>query len=316
MVLARVCRLRLPDGGRSGQRGRAPGRATQDLSAAVRGTGRSGTRDHGVSHRDRHRPFPLRFPMRTQAEKAAAFRALHERPGAFIIPNPWDAGTARLLASLGFEALATTSLGFANSLGRPDGTNAVSRSEVLENCRTIAGATDLPVNADLENCYAHEPRAAADMIRLAANAGVVGGSIEDATGDPAKPIYDFPLAVERVHAAVEVARSLPVPFVLTARAENLLHGRLDLDDTIKRLQAFEKAGADVLYAPGLRDLATIRALVASVKRPVNVVVSTIDPAIPAGGGRRGGAHAAPARAGGRRALPPPPPPPAAGGGGE
>jgi len=217
--------------------------------------------------------------VRTPAEKAIVFRKLHERPGAFIIPNPWDAGTAKLLASLGFEALATTSLGLANSLGRVDGTNTVSRSEVLDNCRTIAGATDLPVNADLENGYAHEPRAAAEMIKLAAEAGVVGGSIEDATGDPNKPIYDFQLAVERVQAAVEVARSLPIPFMLTARAENLLHGRLDLDDTIKRLQAFEKAGADVLYAPGVRDLATIRTVTSSVKRPVNVVMSAADPSL-------------------------------------
>jgi 2-methylisocitrate lyase-like PEP mutase family enzyme len=215
--------------------------------------------------------------MRTQVEKAAAFRALHERPGTFVIPNPWDAGTARLLASLGFEALATTSLGLACSLGRVDGTGAVSRSEVLDNCRLIAGATDLPVNADLENGYAHEPRAAAEMIRLAAEAGVVGGSIEDATGDPAKPIYDFALAVERVHAAVETARSLPAGFVLTARAENFLQSRPDLDDTIRRLQAFEKAGADVLYAPGLKDLATIRTVVSSVGKPVNVV-SHFDPA--------------------------------------
>src|SRR6266508_5693247 len=192
--------------------------------------------------------------MRSQAEKGRLFRELHARPGILILPNPWDAGTAKLLASLGFEALATTSLGLANRLGRPDGAGVVSRSEVLENCRMIAEATDLPVNADLENGYAHEPRAAAEMIRLAANAGVVGGSIEDATGDPANPIYDFALAVERVHAAVEVARSLPIPFMLTARAENLLHGRHDLDDTIRRLQAFEKAGADVLYAPGVRDL--------------------------------------------------------------
>jgi 2-methylisocitrate lyase-like PEP mutase family enzyme len=219
--------------------------------------------------------------MGSQASKAAAFRALHERPGAFIIPNPWDAGTAKLLASLGFEALATTSLGLANSLGRPDGAGVVSRSEVLENCRGIAEATDLPVNADLENGYAHEPRAAAEMIRLAANAGVVGGSIEDATGDPANPIYDFALAVERVHAAVEVARSLPIPFMLTARAENLLHGRHDLDDTIRRLQAFEKAGADVLYSPGVRDLATIRAVVSAVTKPVNVVMSAADPSITA-----------------------------------
>ena len=217
--------------------------------------------------------------MPTQLEKATAFRALHARPGAFIMPNPWDAGTAKLLASLGFEALATTSLGLANMLGRPDGAGTVSRDEVLENCRMIAGATDLPVNADLENGYADAPRDAAQMIALAAEAGVVGGSIEDATGNPSKPIYDFELAVERVHAAVEVARSLPMPFVLTARAENLLHGRLDLDDTIRRLQAFEKAGADVLYAPGLRDLATIRTVAQSVGKPINVVMSTGDPSL-------------------------------------
>ena len=215
--------------------------------------------------------------MKTTLEKAAAFRALHERPGAFVIPNPWDAGTARLLASLGFEALATTSLGLANSLGRVDGTNGVSRAQVIENCRVIAAATDLPVNADLENGYAHEPRAAAEIIRLAAAAGISGGSIEDATGEAEKPIYDFDHAVERVQAAVEVARALPVPFMLTARAENLLHGRLDLDDTIRRLQAFERAGADVLYAPGVRDLATIRAVVSAVGRPVNVVMSAADP---------------------------------------
>lgn len=218
--------------------------------------------------------------MRTQAEKAAAFRTLHERPGAFIIPNPWDAGTAKLLASLGFEALATTSLGLSNMLGRPDGAGVVSREEVVANCKLIAEATDLPVNADLENGYAHEPRAAAEMIRLAAEAGVVGGSTEDATGDPAKPIYDFNLAVERVQAAVEVARSLPFPFTLTARAENLLHGR-DLDDAIKRLQAFEKAGADVLYAPGVRDLAQIRAVTSAVSKPVNVVMSAADPGLTA-----------------------------------
>jgi 2-methylisocitrate lyase-like PEP mutase family enzyme len=217
--------------------------------------------------------------MRTQAQKAEAFRALHERPGAFIIPNPWDAGTAKLLASLGFEALATTSLGLANMLGRVDGANSVSRHEVLDNCRVIAGATELPVNADLENGYADAPREAAEMIRLAAEAGVVGGSIEDATGDASRPIYDFTLAVERVQAAVEVARALPVRFVLTARAENLLHGRHDLDDTIKRLQAFEKAGADVLYAPGVKDLAQIRAVTSAVSRPVNVVMSAADPSL-------------------------------------
>jgi 2-methylisocitrate lyase-like PEP mutase family enzyme len=217
--------------------------------------------------------------MRTYAEKSAAFRALHQRAGAFVIPNPWDAGTARLLASLGFEALATTSLGLANTLGRADGTGAVSRAEVLANCRAIADATDLPVNADLENGYAHDPEAAAEMIRLAAEAGVVGGSIEDATGDPQQPIYDFDLAVDRVRAAARVAHSLPTPFMLTARAENFLHGRRDMDDTIRRLRAFEAAGADVLYAPGLRDLASIRAVVAAVGKPINVVMSAADPSI-------------------------------------
>jgi len=217
----------------------------------------------------------------TQLQRARAFRALHERAGAFIIPNPWDAGTAKLLAALGFEALATTSLGVSAALGRPDGAGAVSRRELLDNCAAIAAATDLPVSADLENCYAHAPRAAAQMIKLAAEAGVVGGSIEDATGDEEKPIYDFQLAVERVQAAVETARSLGFPFMLTARAENYLHGRRDLDDTIRRLQAFEKAGADVLYAPGLRDLATIRTVASSVTRPLNVVVGMLDPAITA-----------------------------------
>jgi 2-methylisocitrate lyase-like PEP mutase family enzyme len=157
----------------------------------------------------------------------------------------------------------------------------VSRSEVLDNCRLIAEATDLPVNADLENCYADEPRAAAEMIRLAAETGVVGGSIEDTTADPNAPIYEFNLAVERVHAAVEVARSLPMPFVLTARADGLLHRYADLDDAIRRLQAFEKAGADVLYAPGVRDLAAIRAVTSSVTRPVNVVMSAADPGLTA-----------------------------------
>jgi 2-methylisocitrate lyase-like PEP mutase family enzyme len=177
--------------------------------------------------------------MRTQFEKAQAFRALHERPGAFIIPNPWDAGTAKLLASMGFEALATTSLGLANMLGSV----GASRDAIIDNCRIIAEATDLPVNADLENGGAHEPKLAAKAIRLAADAGAVGGSIEDMTGDRQNPIYDFTLAVERIQAAVEVARSLPIPFTLTARAENFLYGRRDLDDTIRRLQAYEAAGA-------------------------------------------------------------------------
>jgi len=215
--------------------------------------------------------------MRTQAEKARAFRALHERPGIFVMPNPWDAGTAKLFASLGFEAMATTSFGLANALGRVDGTLAVSREELIANCREIAQATGLPVNADLENGYADDPKKAAEIIRMAAEAGIVGGSIEDATGNGAKPIYDFNLAVERVAAAAEAAHSLPFPFTFTARAENFLHGRRDLDDTVKRLQAFAKAGADVLYAPGLRDLATIRQVVAAVSRPVNIVMSAADP---------------------------------------
>jgi 2-methylisocitrate lyase-like PEP mutase family enzyme len=213
--------------------------------------------------------------MRSQIDKAKLFRALHQRPGAFIIPNPWDAGTAKLLAAIGFEALATTSLGLANTLGSA----TVSRDAIIENCRVIAGATDLPVNADLENGGADEPKAAAEAIRLAAEAGAVGGSIEDSTGDPRNPIYDFGLAVERVHAAVEVARSLPIPFMLTARAENLLHGRNDLDDTIRRLQAFEAAGADVLYSPGVRDLATIRTVVSALGKPFNLVMGFADPTL-------------------------------------
>jgi 2-methylisocitrate lyase-like PEP mutase family enzyme len=217
--------------------------------------------------------------MRTQADRARQFRALHERPGLFVMPNPWDAGTAKLFASLGFEALATTSFGLANALGRIDGTLAVSRAELIRNCQEIASATDLPVNADLENGYADDPGKAAEIIRMAAEAGVVGGSIEDATGNDAKPIYDFNLAVERVAAAAEVARALPFPFTFTARAENFLHGRRDLDDTVKRLQAFAKAGADVLYAPGLRDLATIKQVVAAVPKPLNVVMSAADPDI-------------------------------------
>jgi 2-methylisocitrate lyase-like PEP mutase family enzyme len=217
----------------------------------------------------------MESPMRTQLEKAKTFRALHERPGAFIIPNPWDAGTARLLAAMGFEALATTSLGVANSLG----STTVSLAEILENCRAIAEATRLPVNADLENCGAHEPKAASNAIRLAAEAGCVGGSIEDMTGDRSNPIYDFNLAVERVQAAAEVARSLPFPFTLTARAENFLYGRTDLDDTIRRLQAFEAAGADVLYAPGLYDLATIKTVASAIKRPFNLVMGFADPTL-------------------------------------
>jgi 2-methylisocitrate lyase-like PEP mutase family enzyme len=213
--------------------------------------------------------------MRSQMEKAELFRDLHTRPGAFIIPNPWDAGTAKLLAAIGFEALATTSLGLANTLGSA----TVSLDAIIENCRAIAEATDLPVNADLENCGADDPTTAANAVTRAAEAGVVGGSIEDSTGDPRRPIYDFTLAVERVHAAVEAARALPFPFTLTARAENLLHGRNDLDDTIKRLQAFEAAGADVLYSPGVHDIDTIRTVVSSLGKPFNLVMGFADPTL-------------------------------------
>ena len=215
--------------------------------------------------------------MRTQAEKAVAFRALHERPGAFIIPNPWDTATAKLLAAIGFEALATTSLGLANMLGRAD--SHVTRAEVIDNCRLIAQATDLPVNVDLENCFAHDPGAATEAIRLAGEAGAVGGSIEDYTGDPANPIYEFDIAVARVRAAAAVARALPVPFLLTARAENLIPGRNDMAATVRRLQAYEAAGADVLYAPGLRNLNDVREVVHAVTRPVNVVTGWLDPDI-------------------------------------
>jgi 2-methylisocitrate lyase-like PEP mutase family enzyme len=216
--------------------------------------------------------------MRSQTEKAEAFVALHARPGAFVIPNPWDAGTARLLAAMGFEALATTSLGFANTLGTAD----VSLDAIIGNCRTIAAATDLPVTADLENCGADEPQAAARAIGRAAEAGAVGGSIEDSTGDPGRPIYDFTLAVERVQAAVEAARALPFPFTLTARAENLLHGQGDLDDTIRRLRAFEAAGADVLYSPGVRDIDTIRTVVSALNKPFNLVMGFADPTLTVG----------------------------------
>lgn len=209
----------------------------------------------------------------TQHAKATRFQALHQGPGAFLIPNPWDAGTARLLAGLGFPALATTSAGLAFSLGRPDGAGLVTRAEALANARTIVDATDLPVAADLENGYGHTPEAAAETIRLAGTrAGLVGGSIEDATGDAARPLYDFAHAVERIAAAVEAARALPVPFVLVARAENFLHGRPDLDDTIRRLQAFEAAGADALFAPGLTTAEQIRTVCQAVTRPVNVVM--------------------------------------------
>lgn len=208
--------------------------------------------------------------MATPAEKAQAFRALHQREGAFIIPNPWDPGTAKLLAGLGFEALATTSAGYAFSLGKGDG--EVGREAMLAHCEEMVAATDLPVSADLENGYGDDPATVAETIRRAGEAGLAGASIEDARpGGAEPPIYDFGHAVERVRAAVEAARSCEHPFTLTARAENYLHGRPDLDDTIRRLQAFQEAGADVLYAPGLTTREDIAAVVRSVDRPVNVL---------------------------------------------
>ena len=206
----------------------------------------------------------------TQVEKGRAFRALHDRDGAFIIPNPWDVGSARVLAHMGFEALATTSMGYAFSQGRRD--NTLGLQATLGYASAIASATNLPVSADLENGFGDSPEAVAETIRCAAASGIVGGSIEDATGRPDRPIYEIELATERVKAAVAAARALPFPFTLTARAENYWHGRPDLADTIKRLQSYEKAGADVLYAPGLRTKDEIVAVVNCVKRPVNVVM--------------------------------------------
>jgi 2-methylisocitrate lyase-like PEP mutase family enzyme len=212
--------------------------------------------------------------MTSQTEKATQFSALHDGPGTFVIPNPWDAGSARILAALGFKALATTSAGFAFTLGRRDGEGLVTRDEMLAHCRTIVEAIDLPVSADLENCFGDEPDTVAETIRMAAATGLAGGSVEDATGDPSRPIYDFAHAVERVAAAVEAARSLPFPFTLVARAENFLHGRPDLDDTLRRLQAFAAAGADVLYAPCLPSLDAIRTVCAAVSpRPVNALAA-------------------------------------------
>ena len=205
--------------------------------------------------------------MRTQNEKAVAFRALHQGPGAFVIPNPWDAGSARLLAGLGFQALATSSWASAAVCGRRDG--SLTRAEALAQFSAIAGAVDLPVAADLGNGYGHDPATAAETIRAAGAAGLVGGSIEDATGEPARPLDEFSLAVERVAASAAAARKLPFPFMLTARTEGFVRGRPDLDETIRRLQAFEKAGADVLFAPGLPDLAAVRAVCAAVSKPVN-----------------------------------------------
>jgi 2-methylisocitrate lyase-like PEP mutase family enzyme len=211
--------------------------------------------------------------LASQNEKAMKFRKLHDGPGAFVIPNPWDAGTARMLAALGFEALATTSAGLAFSLGRRDGERMVTREEVMAHVRAIDGATDLPVSADLENGFGDAPETVAETFRMAAEAGLVGGSIEDATGNAQTPIYELGYAVERVRAAVEAARTLPFPFTVTARAENFLHGRADREDTIRRLRAFAEAGADVVYAPGLPNLEAIKAVCAAVApRPMNVLI--------------------------------------------
>ncbi len=218
-------------------------------------------------------------PMSTQTEKGQAFRALHQRDHAFIIPNPWDIGTARLLAHLGFEALASTSAGYANSMGLLDG--SVGREAMIAHVSALASATDLPVSADLENGFADAPEVVAETIRLAAAAGVVGGSIEDATGRKEQPIYDQALAAERVRAAAESARALGFPFTLTARAENYINGRPDLRDTIQRLLAYQEAGADVLYAPGLTSKDDIATLVRSVDRPVNVLMGVPGASLPA-----------------------------------
>lgn len=206
----------------------------------------------------------------SQAEKARKFRALHEAPGAFVIANPWDAGSARILAGLGFEALASSSGAKAGVLGKRDG--RVTRDEALANARLIVNATDLPVAADLEKGFGDSPNDAAETIRQAAGVGLVGGSIEDATGTPDQPLFDIDTATARIKAAVDAARSLPVPFVLTARAEGFLRGKPDLGDVIKRLQAYEAAGADVLFAPGLPDLAAVKKVCGALRKPFNFMV--------------------------------------------
>jgi 2-methylisocitrate lyase-like PEP mutase family enzyme len=205
----------------------------------------------------------------THEQKYNAFRALHERAGTFVLPNPWNAGTAKILTALGFEALATTSAGYAFSIGQEDSTANLTRDGMLHNAKEIVEATHLPVSADLQDGFGPSPETCADTIRLAAAIGLAGGSIEDATGDPSAPIYDFQLAVERIEAAAETAHTHQ--FLLTARAENFLHNRPNLEDTIRRLQSFADAGADVLYAPGLPSLEAIREVCASVSKPVNVL---------------------------------------------
>jgi len=205
-----------------------------------------------------------------QVDRANRFRALHEVPGTFLIPNPWDVASARLLAGLGFPALATSSAAAANTIGKKDG--EPTRNEALAHARLIVKATDLPVSADLEKGFGDQPEIVAETILFAAEAGLVGCTIEDSTGNPEHPLFDFQLAVERIEAAATAARGLPFPFMLTARAHNLLYANPSLDETIRRLQAFEKAGADVLFAPGLPDLTAVKAVCAAVSKPVNFMV--------------------------------------------
>jgi len=206
----------------------------------------------------------------SQTEKARRFRALHEGPGIFVIPNPWEAASARLLAGLGFKALATSSAASAAILGRRDG--GLTREQSLAHARTIVEATDLPVSADLEKGFGEAPEAVAETVRGAADSGLVGCTIEDSTGNPDRPLLDFSLAVERIAAGAEAARSLSFPFTLTARAHNFLYAAPSLDETIRRLQAFEKAGADVLFAPGLPDIETVKTVCAAIAKPFNFMV--------------------------------------------
>jgi 2-methylisocitrate lyase-like PEP mutase family enzyme len=207
--------------------------------------------------------------MSATSEKALIFKALHAAPDGFVIPNPWDIGSARILAHHGFKALATSSAAYANTLGRAD--YRITRDEALAHCRDIAAATDLPVTADLEKCFADRPDGVADTVLMASETGIVGCSVEDASGDPAQPIFPFDLAVERVRFAVIAARRVGHPFLITARAEGFLHGVKDVDEVIKRLQAFEKVGADVVYAPGILDADRARRITDSVHVPVNVM---------------------------------------------
>lgn len=215
---------------------------------------------------------------KSQQQKAEIFKHLHERAGIFVTPNPWDAGSAKMLAGLGFEALATTSAGLAFMLGKPDGEGKITREEVLANAQSIVEAVDLPVSGDLENGYGDDPEACAHTVLMAAKAGLVGCSIEDNSGNPADPIYPFDLSVQRIKAAVSAARSLPFHFTLTARAENLIYGRMDMKDTLRRLEAFADVGADVLFAPGLKTREEIEAAVRAVApKPINVIMGLRGP---------------------------------------